>query len=257
MPYVEISNANLYYEEIGVGEPIIFLHNAFSRGIIAFSAQFAALQSRYRCIFPDLRGHGRTKSNNLDWTIPQLADEIMEFIDRLNINKVNLIGFSMGGGVALYIAIKYHKRIKSLITIGTASCVTDGIKSNADNCEYHILLNEEDENYIELLKQNHYEAHLGDWRSMVKTSINNWRAYPNLTIEDLRKIEAPSMFISGEKDSSIKEEHLLKLCEGVIHSRMRVIEGCGHGPHLIGEKPGLLNEMILQFLDKAREENVF
>jgi pimeloyl-ACP methyl ester carboxylesterase len=256
MPYFEIEDISLYYEEIGVGEPIIFLHNAFSRGIIAFSAQIVPLQARYRCIFPDLRGHGRTRSKDLDWTIPQLADDIMKLIDNLNIDKVNLVGFSMGGGVALYIATKYPKRIKSLVTIGTASCVTDGIKSNADNCEYHILKNEEDKNYIELLKHNHYEAHMGDWKSFVKTSINNWRKYPNLTIEELRKIQAPSMFISGEKDNSIKMDHLLRLCEGVIDSRIRVIEDCGHGPHLIGEKPELLNEVLLQFLDENREENI-
>lgn len=256
MPHIQLSEVNLYYEEVGVGEPIIFLHNAFSRGILAFSAQIPILQTKYRCIMPDLRGHGRSISNELKWTIPQLANDIIEFINKLELPKVNLVGFSMGGGVALYSAIKCPERIESLITIGTASCVTEGLKSNADNFEYHILNNEEDKNFINLLKQNHYDAHKGDWKSFAKTSVNNWREYPNITNQELEILEFPCLFISGEKDESIKKEHIETLVMGVKNSSSKIIEGCGHGPHLVNEKPMLLNDIILEFLSEVKIENV-
>lgn len=250
MPYIELSDLNLYYEEIGDGEPIVFLHNAFSRGIIAFSAQIPELQNKYHCIIPDLRGHGRTVADKLEWTIPQLADDIIEFINKLELSKVNLVGFSMGGGVALYIANKRPELINSLITIGAASCVTDGLKSNADNFEYHIINNEEDKNFINLLKHNHFDAHKGDWKSFAKTSVMNWRKYPNLTNQELGELRFPCMFISGENDESIKKEHIETLVREVKNSKSKIIEGCGHGPHLINEKPVLLNNIIIQFLDE-------
>jgi len=253
LPYADLDTGRIFYEEIGAGEPIIFLHNAFSRGIIAFSAQMSAFQTQYRCIFPDLRGHGRTISDNLNWTIPQLADDIIELMNAIEIKKAHIIGYSMGGGVALYAAAKYPERISSLVTIGAASCVTEGIKSNADNCELHILKNEEDKRFIELLKKNHYDAHDGDWRAFVKTSVNNWRKYPDLASEELGRIACPSMFISGANDNSIKEEHILKLAETVPNSISRVIEGCGHGPHLIGEKPEVMNKIILEFLNGTKK----
>lgn len=251
MPYIELSDANLFYEEIGAGEPIIFLHNAFSRGILAFSAQISVLQTKYRCILPDLRGHGRTLCNELKWTIPQLADDIVELMDKLKISKVNLIGFSMGGGVALYIANKYPDRVRSLITIGTASCVTDGIKGNADNFEHHILNNEEDKDFINLLIHNHNDAHRGDWKTFAKTSVMNWREYPNITSRELSTFNFPCMFISGEDDAAITKEHIEKLALGVKNSKTKIIEDCGHGPHLINEKPMLMNNIILEFLEEV------
>ena len=204
---------------------------------------------------PDLRGHGRTISDELEWTIPQLAEDIIEFINKLELKRVNLIGFSMGGGVSLYIATKCPELINSLITIGTARCVTDGLKSNADNFEAHIIKNEEDENYINLLKHNHFDAHKGDWKSFAKTSVMNWRRYPNITDEELRKVNFPCMFIVGEKDEVIKQEHIESLIKGVKNSRSRVIEGCGHGPHLINEKPILLNNIISRFLSENTNKN--
>ncbi len=250
MPYIKLSDINLYYEEIGVGEPIIFLHNAFSRGILAFSAQIPALCNNYRCIMPDLRGHGRTLSNELSWTIPQLAEDIIEFINKLELKKVNLIGFSMGGGVALHAAVKCPGKIKSLITIGAASCVTEGLKSNADNFEYHIINNEEDKNFIDLLNHNHFDAHKGDWKAFAKTSVMNWRNYPSIGSGELGRLDFSCMFISGEKDESIKKEHIETLVRGVKNGKSKIIEGCGHGPHLVNEKPILLNDIITEFLKR-------
>lgn len=256
MPYAELSNTKLYYEEVGAGEPIIFLHNAFSRGIPAFSAQVPFLQAKYHCILPDLRGHGRTICNNLDWTIPQLADDIVEFVDKLQLSKVNLIGFSMGGGVALHTAAKCPEKIKSLITIGAASCVTDGLKSNADNFEYHIINNEEDKDFINLLIKNHYDAHKGDWKAFAKTSVMNWRKYPDLSSEELKRLNFPSMFIAGSEDQSIIKEHIESLAKEVENSKSSIIKGCGHGPHLINEKPLLLNNIIHDFLNDTYSEKV-
>lgn len=251
MPYINLNKVNLYYEEVGINQPIIFLHNAFSRGIIAFSAQIGMLQSKYRCILPDLRGHGRSTCDNLEWTIPELADDIIELMDKLNIDKANIVGFSMGGGIALYIAARYPNRVKSFITIGAASKVAEGLKSNADNFEHHIVENEEDKEFINLLINNHIDAHKGDWKTFGRVSANNWRNYPNLTERELGLIRCPAMFISGANDVSIKKEDIKILGENVKNSKIEIIDGCGHGPHLVTEKPVEVTKIIDEFLKEA------
>ena len=67
MPYTELNGLNLYYEEFGRGETVLFLHSHFSRGLLAFSGQILPFSGHYRCLFPDFRGHGRTTCDDLTW----------------------------------------------------------------------------------------------------------------------------------------------------------------------------------------------
>lgn len=85
----------------------------------------------------------------------------------------------------------------------------------------------------------------------------NWRRYPDISDKELEKLNFPCMFIAGEKDGAIKQEHIESLVKGVESSKSRIIEGCGHGPHLINEKPILLNDIIVEFLsENANKEGI-
>lgn len=82
MPYVQLNNLEMYYEQIGVGDPVLFLHSGFSRGILAFASQILDFQNKYKCYFPDFRGHGRTRSQNLEWSTPQHSEDIITFMNK-------------------------------------------------------------------------------------------------------------------------------------------------------------------------------
>ena len=56
MPYIKINDLDVFYEEFGRGEPLLFHHSHFSRGLLAFSAQILPFSGSYRCLFPDFRG---------------------------------------------------------------------------------------------------------------------------------------------------------------------------------------------------------
>ncbi|HEX3044248.1 MAG TPA: alpha/beta hydrolase, partial [Bacillota bacterium] len=131
MPYIHGNGINLFYEDIGVGEPLIFLHGSFSRGIISFSAQMMDFQSDYRCIFPDLRGHGRTVTDDLNWDLPDLADDIIWLMDQLHIQTASVIGFSLGGYLAYYCASRYPERFKVMISIGSNANYNDDTRNSA------------------------------------------------------------------------------------------------------------------------------
>ena len=89
MPYAELNGLNLYYEEFGRGETVLFLHSHFSRGLLAFSGQILPFSGRYRCLFPDFRGHGRTTCDDLNWNSRMVADDMAMFLDKLRRTRLS------------------------------------------------------------------------------------------------------------------------------------------------------------------------
>ena len=85
MPYAKLSDVNIYYEEFGKGETVLFLHSHFSRALLAFSGQILPFSGQYRCLYPDFRGHGRTTSESLQWDSRKIADDMAQFLEELDI----------------------------------------------------------------------------------------------------------------------------------------------------------------------------
>lgn len=245
MPYILVKDVEMFYEKMGLGEAVIFLHSGYSRGILAFASQVLDFQRTYTCYFPDFRGHGRTRCNSLEWSTPQLADDIVEFMDRLNISKAHLIGYSLGANVGLYIAVKNPDRISTLTTIGSGGfCDPTG----ADEFEPEWLEQTGQHDFIRQMMERHEEAHKGNWQQFLRQSANDWRLYPQLTEDQLRSIRCPSLFISGEHDQFAGEERLKRLGSLVKGSRYLVVPGGSHRPHMLRERPVFVNDSILEFL---------
>ena len=76
MPYAKLNDLNMFYEEFGKGETVLFLHSHFSRGLLAFSGQILPFSGHYRCFYPDFRGHGRSICEDLDWNSRMIADDM-------------------------------------------------------------------------------------------------------------------------------------------------------------------------------------
>ena len=96
----------------------MFLHGHFSRSLLAFSAQILPFSGNYRCLYPDFRGHGRTKCDSLVWSSRMIADDMAGFLDAMGIASAHLFGYSCGVYVGCYMAAKYPEKVKSLVTIG-------------------------------------------------------------------------------------------------------------------------------------------
>jgi pimeloyl-ACP methyl ester carboxylesterase len=245
MSSIQLDDLNMFYEQLGVGEPLIFLHSAYSRGILAFSCQLLDFQQHYTCYLPDFRGHGRTTCDSLAWSTPQLAEDILSYMDRLGIARAHLVGYSLGGNVGLYCAANGPEKVKSLITIGTSG-VAD--PTGADDFEPEQLLKNGQQGIIDHMIANHAEAHRGSWQEFMRQSARDWRLYPQLTDEQLGSIRCPCLFIAGEKDPFTREDQLQRLCALVKYSRYLVIAGCTHRPHMLHEEPQRVNQEILEFL---------
>lgn len=244
MPYAPIKDLQLYYEELGRGEPILFLHSHFSRGILAFSSQIQPFQGSYRCIFPDFRGHGRTICDDLTWDSRRVAADMIAFMDYLKIEKVHLFGYSMGTYVGMYLASHYPERVKSFVAIGAGIAP---VPNGSEDCLPEKLIERNDVNFIEDTRTRHMDAHKGNWQEFLRQTVHDWQNHPNMTEDEWKLLTCPTLFINGEHDpfGSVSD-----LKSKVPHATVHEVKGGGHRPHFVMEQGKEINQMILDFLKK-------
>lgn len=116
--YASVNGINLYYEIHGTGKPLIMLHGGFGT-FEMFAALSPALALNHQLIGVDLYGHGRTALTDRPLRFESMADDIADLIDHLGLEKADLLGFSLGGAVALQTAIRHPEHIDHLVLIST------------------------------------------------------------------------------------------------------------------------------------------
>ncbi len=251
MPHIQLHDLDMYYEEVGVGRAVLFLHGAFSRGVIAFGTQLTLLHRSCRGLYPDLRGHGRTRCSDPTWSLSRMADDVLLFCGALGLEQVHVVGYSMGGSVALYAACREPDRFASIATIGTAGCVTRTVTENAVQFEPEALEQSGREDFIEAVRANHMQAHDGDWKSLVRQTTASWRSEPQLADVDLARIGVPCLFMAGEEDELVRREHLDRLAGAVGNGQVFVAGGCGHGVHQVGQAPQEVHERLFRLWEEG------
>jgi pimeloyl-ACP methyl ester carboxylesterase len=112
--YVEVNGINLYVETHGTGEPLILLHGGLGSGEM-FGPVLSMLAERHQVIVPDLQAHGRTADIDRPIDLRLMADDIAALIDQLGLDKPDVVGYSLGGGVALHTAAKYPAKVGRLV----------------------------------------------------------------------------------------------------------------------------------------------
>ncbi|MEU4427465.1 alpha/beta hydrolase [Actinoplanes sp. NPDC024001] len=115
MAYADVNGINLYYEIHGTGSPLILLHGGLGSGEM-FAATLAAFAANHQVILPDLQGHGRTADVDRPIDIPTMGDDIAALIDHLGLDKPDVVGFSLGGGVALQVAIRHPEKVGRVVS---------------------------------------------------------------------------------------------------------------------------------------------
>src|SRR5216683_389971 len=114
--YAEVNGINLYYETHGSGRPLILLHGGLGSGEM-FGPVLPQLSERHQVIAVDLQGHGRTADIDRPLDIRLMADDIAALIDHLRLAAPDVVGYSLGGGVALQTAAKYPAKVSRLVLV--------------------------------------------------------------------------------------------------------------------------------------------
>jgi pimeloyl-ACP methyl ester carboxylesterase len=114
--YADVNGINLYYETHGTGRPLILLHGGLGSGEM-FGPLLPALAAGHQVIAPDLQGHGRTADIDRPISIEFMADDIAALIGHLGLEKPDVMGYSLGGGVALQTAIRHPEVVGRLVVV--------------------------------------------------------------------------------------------------------------------------------------------
>src|SRR5438270_10499135 len=112
--YAEVNGLKLYYEIHGAGRPLILLHGGLMSGDM-FGPVLPLLAESHQVIAPDLQGHGRTADIDRPIDPGLMADDIAALIDHLGLEKPDVVGYSLGGGVALHTAAKHPAQVRRLV----------------------------------------------------------------------------------------------------------------------------------------------
>src|SRR5262245_5756300 len=115
--YAPVNGLEMYYEVHGSGEPVVLLHGAFMSITSNWTGWIGELSKTRKVIAVEMQGHGRTADIKRDFSYENLADDVAALLDYLKIQSADLIGYSMGGGVALQCAIRHPEKVRKVVSI--------------------------------------------------------------------------------------------------------------------------------------------
>jgi pimeloyl-ACP methyl ester carboxylesterase len=115
--FAPVNGLKMYYEIHGKGDPVVLLHGSFMTITNNWTGMIAQLSKSRRVIAVEMQGHGRTADINRDFSHANLADDIAALLDYLKIKQADVLGYSMGGGVAMQVAIRHPEKVRKVVSI--------------------------------------------------------------------------------------------------------------------------------------------
>ena len=116
--HADVNGIRLYYEVHGSGRPLVLLHGGLGSGEM-FGPVLDALAAGHRVILPDLQGHGRTADVDRPLSVLTMGDDIAALLAHLGIPQADVVGYSLGGGVAFQAAVRHPEVVRRLVMIST------------------------------------------------------------------------------------------------------------------------------------------
>ena len=124
--YADVNGLHLYYETYGSGAPLVLLHGGMLTIDLNFASLIPTLAQTHTVMGVEMQGHGRTANIDREITYANLATDIVALLDYLGIERAAVLGHSMGGGVALELAVNHPDRVSAIVPI-SASVSKDGM----------------------------------------------------------------------------------------------------------------------------------
>ncbi|UCH32290.1 MAG: alpha/beta hydrolase [Candidatus Bathyarchaeota archaeon] len=256
MAYVILNGLRTFYESRGEDRPILFIHGSAGNHSM-WRHQLDFFGERYRAIAIDLMGHGKSEIAIpiSSITIKLYAEFIARFLEALNIDRITLIGQSLGGAICISFCLLFPEKVQCLGLVNTgAKLGVDPTLLSLMRKDFRDVMNMGFEN---ILGQRRKAAEMRNtsWvmSEMLKTApeigLADFEACNKFdTREQLSQIAKPTKIIGGSEDILTPPWYQQYLHEKIKSSELKIIEGAGHFSMI--EKPEEFNAAILEFLER-------
>lgn len=258
--YADVNGLKMYYEVYGTGKPIVLLHGSFMTIPLNWSHIIPLLAKDRKVIVAEMQGHGRTKDISREISYEGMADDVSGLLKHLQIDSADILGYSMGGGIAFQVAVRHPEQVRRLVVFSGAyahdgwwpdveasfaTITPDMFKGTPIEKQYDSLGNDP-AHFPEFVKKViSIDLKPYDWSKAVKS------------------IKAPIFMAIGDADG-IRFEHALELfrakgggkmgdLHGLPKSRLAILPGTTH-IGMITQGTEWLIPMITDFLDSDLNE---
>jgi pimeloyl-ACP methyl ester carboxylesterase len=258
--YVSVNGLELYYEIHGTGQPLVLLHGAFSAIGTSFGNVLPQLAETRQVIAFEMQAQGHTADLDRPLSMEQMADDTAATLRELGIENADFFGFSMGGGVALQVAIRHPGVVRKLV-LASVTYKLDGLHPGlmeglAEMKPEMMFGSPWHEEYMRIAPRPEDFATL----FAKKTQMN--RQVRDLPAEAIEAIEAPTLLIIGDSDI-VRPEHAVEMFRllgggvmgdlvGLPKSRLAVLPGTTHAT--LVDRGDWLASMVGEFLDAPMPE---
>lgn len=245
--YIDVNDIKIYYEVYGEGEPLLLLHGN-SGSIENFIYNIPELSKHFKVIAVDSRAQGRSYDSDKEITYALMASDMSELIDKLNLGKVNVVGWSDGGNICLELAFAHPEKLLKVIAFG-ANYTHEDWMAPADSVTMpsddplrertSVIMNNSKTTFDRLSPDK-------EKIPVIRKKLGDLMAnYPIFTTDQLKSINVPFLIVAGDHDL-IKLDQTIAMFTNLPHAELFVVPGASH--FVIAEYPGLVNSEIIRFL---------
>jgi pimeloyl-ACP methyl ester carboxylesterase len=255
--YMPVNGLDMYYEIHGDGSPLALFHGAMGTIDSCFAKLLPALAATRKVVAVELQGHGHTADVDRPLSYQQMAADAAALLETLGIETVDLVGYSLGGAVAMQLAMQHPGTVRRVVYAGGTSYRRDGL--------YPEMLAEPDPAADDLTGSAWHQAYVrvapdpSRWPVLVAKNSELDRTFAGWPDEDIQAMTTPMLLIIGDSDI-VRPEHTMRMFRllgggvigdlaGLPASQLAVLPGTSHVGLL--DRVDWLQSMILEFLGTA------
>lgn len=246
-----------HYLDHGQGSPLVLLHGLASRAE-DWGLQVPAFSPHYRVLAPDLRAHGRSAASRW-FTIEQMADDVAGLLDQFGAHPAHVIGLSLGGCVALALALARPGLVRHLVLVNTFAHYQAGQGATRARARrrLEVLLTGSPQQMAAFVADGLFpqpdqtELHAAAMASLAHTPravcFHALAAAARFDVRGkLGRIVTPTLVVSGARDTTVPARCSHELTLGIPGARCWVLPNSGHATPM--DQAAIFNERVLQFL---------
>jgi pimeloyl-ACP methyl ester carboxylesterase len=237
---VEVGGARIYYATYGQGDPVILLHGGLGNSD-HWANQVPALSEKFQVIVIDSRGQGRSSRAKGPISYDVMASDVVAVMDKLEIKRASMVGWSDGGEIALKLGIGYPDRVDKLFVFGSNYDSSGSKPRNGTPPQtFNAYAQKCKIDYLRMSKTPRA------YDSLVDYLLPIWRNPMGFTKDQLRSIQAPTMVADGDHDEVIVLDQVEEMSKLIPNGQFKVFTDASH--FALWQVPSEFNQTLIEFL---------